>query len=292
MEWTISSEFDGVLIRDFLLREQEFSRRIVKAIIHDGGSIRVNGHTKTVRFPLRKGDRLRIDFPPETIGTNLHPEPLPLNIRYEDEAVIVLEKEAGMATMPSINHKTRTLANGIIAHYQKNNVPYTVHVVTRLDRDTSGLLLVAKHRYSHSILSTQQKAGLIKRRYVAVVEGKMHPKSGVIDAPIGRKAGSIIERTVVENGQRAVTHYSELQSNYSHSLLDIELETGRTHQIRVHFSHIGHPLAGDDLYGGCKDRIQRQALHCHRLTFLHPITKEKMTFSSSIPKDMRNIIKN
>jgi len=177
-----------------------------------------------------------------------------------------------------------------LGYYESNKIPYTVHVVTRLDRDTSGLLLVAKHRYSHSLLAKAQKLGKIKRTYKAIVEGNLEKVQGTIDLPIGRKQGSIIEREVNESGKRAITKYKTIKKFSSHSFIEVELETGRTHQIRVHFSHIGHPLVGDDLYGGNRMNIDRQALHCYKLRFEHPFTKETIELESKLPADMKNLI--
>ncbi|MGY0694245.1 RluA family pseudouridine synthase [Virgibacillus sp. FSP13] len=290
MQWTIKKEHDGMSIRDYLQQVQGFSRRILKGVKFDGGEIWVNGVVKTVGFHLSAGDVLQIQFPPEIIGTGMKPEALPLTIVYEDDALIILEKPDGIATIPSMNHSSGTIANRLLGYYQHQRIPFTVHVVTRLDRDTSGLLLIAKHRYSHSLLSRSQKMGKIKRHYQAIVEGKLPMNDGTIEQPIGRKTGSIIERTVIETGKQAKTNYQVLQETTEHSLLDVNLETGRTHQIRVHFSHIGHPLAGDDLYGGSTALMKRQALHCYQITFEHPFTKEKMQFHSAIPDDMRELL--
>ncbi|WP_229683162.1 RluA family pseudouridine synthase [Virgibacillus oceani] len=287
MQWTIKQEHEGMLIRDYLQQVHGFSRRILKAVKLDGGEIAVNGVPQTVRFVLAADDVLTIQFPPEDKGTFMEPESIPLSIVYEDDAVIVIDKQAGAATIPSRHHATGTIANGLLAYYAKHSIPYTIHIVTRLDRDTSGLLLVAKHRYSHSILAASQKAGKVKRKYRAIVEGHPLQRNGTIDAPIDRKEGSIIERAVVSSGKRAVTHYEVVDESPSHTMVNVQLETGRTHQIRVHFAHLGHPLAGDDLYGGSVTRISRQALHCCELTFMHPITKEIVHFQSAVPDDMR-----
>ncbi len=278
-----------MLIRDYLQQVHGFSRRILKAVKLDGGQILVNGVHQTVRYRLTAYEVLTIQFPPEEIGTFMEPEAIPLSIVYEDDAVMVIDKQAGVATIPSLHHPTGTVANGLLAHYAKHNIPYTIHIVTRLDRDTSGLLLVAKHRYSHSILATQQKSRQIKRKYRAIVEGHLSQKTGTIDTPIDRKEGSIIERTVVPSGKRAVTHYEVVDESTSNSMVNVVLETGRTHQIRVHFAHLGYPLAGDDLYGGSLNRIKRQALHCYEISFEHPITKEVLHFQSAIPDDMKII---
>lgn len=167
----------------------------------------------------------------------------------------------------------------------------TVHLVTRLDRDTSGIMLVAKHRFAHSILSSAQKNGLVKRRYAAVVHGRMAQMEGTVDAPIGRHPDSIIERTVTPDGQKAVTHFYVTCANDDMTSVALQLETGRTHQIRVHMSYLGHPLCGDTLYGGTRQEIGRQALHSEHLSFIHPLTQENMRFHAPLPQDMSKLIK-
>lgn len=290
MKWKIKAFYHNMEIGTYLRDYYSFSKRLIIDIKFGGGRITVNGQEETVRYRLQLGDVLTIQFPPEQIGENLRVEHLPLDIVYEDNDILIINKPAGIATMPSPQHQTGTIANRILGHYAAYNIPYTIHIVTRLDRDTSGLLLVAKHRYSHSLLAQSQEKGLIKRHYEAVVEGMVENERGVIDAPIGRKSGSIIERKVTENGRPAVTHYQLQAMNKHHSFVTIELETGRTHQIRVHFSHINHPLAGDDLYGGSNELIKRQALHCAYLSFLHPFTKKEVSYHQALPADMRQIL--
>jgi len=290
MKWTIQNKDDGKLLRDFLRNGQGFSRRILKSLIYDGGRILVNEKQVNLRHIIKTGDCITIEFPEEKKWIHMSPENIPINIIYEDESILVINKEAGIATIPSANHRNNTIANGVLYHYLKNDIPYTVHVVTRLDRDTSGLLLIAKHRYSHSILSASQKQEKVKRKYYAITEGTLQDKKGRIDANIGRKDGSIIERVVRSDGQRAITNYQVVKENNLYSLVDVQLETGRTHQIRVHFSHVGNPLVGDDLYGGSNDVITRQALHCYSISFEHPESKKWMTFTIDLPEDMRKIL--
>lgn len=292
MKWIIAREQEGMSIRDYLRSVQSFSRRLVKSVKESNGQICVNGTSQTVRYSLSTGDELEVIFPPENIGLGLAPEDLALSIVYEDEAVLVIEKPAGMATIPSFKHLNGTIANAVLGHYLTYKVPYTVHVVTRLDRDTSGLLLIAKHQYSHSLLASDQLAGNVNRNYCAVVEGNLSQLEGTIDANIGRKEGSIIERTVIESGKKAITHYRVEEHSSNYSLVDIKLETGRTHQIRVHFAHIGHSLAGDDLYGGSTKDINRQALHCTELSFRHPFTKKVMHFQSAPPSEFTDLVRN
>lgn len=290
MKWTINELHGGMLIRDYLQELNGFSRRLLKDVKFDGGEITVNNIPQTVRYQLMVGDLLEVQFPPEKIGPSMHPENIDLPIVYEDDSIIVIDKPTGMATIPSFNHPMGTVANGVLGYYVKRKIPYTIHVVTRLDRDTSGLVLIAKHRYSHSLLAASQAAGKVERKYLAMIEGQLDVTEGTIDAPIDRKEGSIIERAVKETGKSAVTHYKEIKSSQGHSLLEIELETGRTHQIRVHFSYIGHPLAGDDLYGGSKNEIERQALHCCELCFVHPFTGKVIRLKSPLPTDIQQII--
>lgn len=289
MKWHITNEHDGMMIRDFLRNYLHFSRRILISVKTEG-KILVNGNPVSVREHLQAGDVLEVQFPKEEIAGFMHPEAIDISIVYEDDALLIVNKPANMATIPSLHHPGGTVANGLLHHYREAELPYTVHVVTRLDRDTSGLVLIAKHRYSHSLLAKLQKSGKIKRKYRAVVEGKLAAKQGTIRAPIGRKEGSIIERTVTETGKDAITHYSVLKASELHSYIDIDLETGRTHQIRVHFSHIGHPLAGDDLYGGSTKVISRQALHCYYISFEHPFTRERVEVETEVPEDMQRLI--
>ncbi len=279
------------MIRSYLREIHGFSRKLIKSIKFNGGEILVNGERKTVRHKLTEGEVLAVHFPAEMKSEYMNPEQIPLDIIYEDDDIVVLNKQAGIVTIPSGIHTSGTLSNGLLYHYEKHNIPYTVHIVTRLDRDTSGLLLVAKHRYSHSILSAAQKSGAINRRYKAIIEGQLSDKAGTIRMPIGRKEGSIIERTVREDGKHAVTHYHVLEETSAHSLVNVQLETGRTHQIRVHFSHLDRPLAGDDLYGGSHELMNRQALHCDFLSFKHPVTKKGMEFSIPLTQDMLGVLR-
>lgn len=290
MKWRVTKEQEPILLREYLKEIQGFSRRIIKGIKFHNGSLLVNGDSVTVRKELKEGDIVEVLFPTEQRGSFMKAESIPLDIIYEDDAVLVINKDAYIATIPSMHQGSGSIANGILHHYELNDINYTVHIVTRLDRDTSGLLLVAKHRLSHSILAKSQKAGEIQRRYQAIISGHLEAKKGTIDQPIARKPGSIIERMVDESGKRAVTHYQVVQELAGYTLLNIGLETGRTHQIRVHFAHLGHPLVGDDLYGGDSTKLRRQALHCTSLTFEHPITKVQHTFKSELPNDLKQII--
>nr|WP_223700990.1 RluA family pseudouridine synthase [Sutcliffiella deserti] len=289
LSYTITEKDAGRLLRDYL-REKQISKNALIEIKHYGGNLFVNEKEVTVRYELKSGDYVRVLFPKESPSEGLHPVDIPLDIQYEDDYVLVLNKPPLLASIPSREHRGGTVANALMHYYQTKGYEATIHIVTRLDRDTSGLMLIAKHKHAHHLFALQQRDHGIKRKYEAISHGLLETSSGCINAPIGRKETSIIEREVREDGQRAVTQYDVLgrYEGYSHVLL--ELETGRTHQIRVHMAYIGHPLAGDTLYGGEKLDIKRQALHSCELTFFHPIEKKEYRFHSELPYDMRTVL--
>jgi 23S rRNA pseudouridine1911/1915/1917 synthase len=285
LRWTIDKEHIHSSIKEFLAF-QEISRRALTDIKFSGGAIYVNGSEQNVRYRLKENDVLTVEFPPEVPSSTLVVEDIDLKIVYEDQHVLVLDKPPYMPTIPSREHPSGSLANAIMGYYQKQQIEAAVHVVTRLDRNTSGLVLIAKSRYMHHLLSKYQQKGLVKRTYEALAEGIMKEAEGTIIEPIGRKESSIIEREVREDGQYACTNFQVLKQFHDYFHVRIWLETGRTHQIRVHFSYIGHPLLGDDLYGGSMDKFPRQALHCSGLIFNHPLTKERHSFNSTPPFGM------
>lgn len=272
-------------MREFLI-DQQLSKRTLTAVKFDGGRITINGKEENVRHPLTSGDILEVRFPEEKASETLVAERIPLSIVYEDDDVLVVDKPWGMKTIPTKDEPTGSLANAILGYFNQMDLSSTVHIVTRLDKDTSGLVLVAKHRHVHHLFSLQQMGREINRTYEAFAEGVMNGY-GSIEEPIGRKADSIIEREVRSDGQYALTHYNVEKQFPEFAHLELKLETGRTHQIRVHLSFIGHPLAGDDLYGGSVKLIGRQALHCKRLHFFHPIMNIWMNLECPLPDDMR-----
>ena len=218
---------------------------------------------------VRAGQCLEVFYMP--------PETVPLDIVYRDRDVLVVNKPAGMPVHQSVRHRDDTLANYFAYLFPE----LTFRAVNRLDKDTSGLCIIAKNPHAANIMQN-----CAEKTYYAAVHG-VTDESGVIDAPIAREGESIIRRCVRSDGRRAVTLYRRIACNGRYSLLEIKLETGRTHQIRVHFSHIGHPLAGDDMYGGGLDDIGRQALHCGKMSFNDPLTGEPVTVSSEIPEDIK-----
>ncbi|MDT8862748.1 RluA family pseudouridine synthase [Alkalihalobacillus sp. MEB130] len=288
--WKVDEDWDQELLRPFLRERCHISKKGLAQIKHNGGSILVNEKEVTVRQTIQTGDEVTICLPAEQASSSMEAEEGILEILYEDDHLLVINKQAGIPTIPSREHLTHTLANFVLGYYKKRKIPATFHAVNRLDKDTSGALIVAKHRIAHDRLSKLQQAGAVNRYYRALVTGELSRKKGTIEAPIGRDPNSIITRQVREDGKRAVTHYS-VQSETSYgSFVHIKLETGRTHQIRVHFSYIGHPLLGDDLYGGKHIGITRQALHCGMIEFQHPFTGEKICRTCELPEDMRRLL--
>lgn len=286
--WKIGEHESGILIRDYLLKEKSLSRSMLTDIKFKGGSIKVNDESRNVRTVLQAGDELQLTFPEEEVSESMKSIEIPLRIIYEDEHYLLINKPSNMPTIPS-RHSNQSLAQGVLFYYQQKKLNRTIHAVNRLDRDTSGLVLFAKHRYAHDLLSKQQQNKTMKRTYLALVHGVLEQQEGVIDNPIGRKEGSIIERTVRADGQKAITLFKIVENFATYSFLAIELLTGRTHQIRVHMSSIGHPLLGDDLYGGRKELIDRQALHSRSLEFYHPFREETLHFTAELDEDMRSL---
>lgn len=280
------------LLRDFLAKK-EISKRTLTAVKYDGGKLLVNEIERDVRHVLSALDQVRVVFPPEKLSENVLVENGELDIIYEDEAILLIQKPAGKSTIPSSLHRTGTIANYVAGKFKREAIPATVHIVTRLDYDTSGLLCVAKNRHIHHLLGQKISKGNFKRQYEAIVEGHIEQEKFMIDKCIGRKDGSIIERVVRSDGQEARTSVRVLKrferngEPYTH--IALSLDTGRTHQIRVHMQWLGHPLVGDDLYGGRRNLINRQALHCAALSFQHPVTEKEMLFRSNLPVDIKGI---
>lgn len=290
IEYTIDTQGDGLRVEQFL-RRKGFSRQNLTQLKQMPKSVLVNGEHYFMRRILTAGDRLLICICEENSSEKIIPVSLPLDILYEDEDIIVLNKPADMPTHPSMKNYTNTLANALAWYYKEQEKPFIFRCCNRLDRDTSGVTVAAKHLVSASILSSMGVKQEVTRRYLAIARGSVSPKSGTIDAPLGRKPGSIIERTIDYNtGETAVTHYQLETERNGHSLVSLRLETGRTHQIRIHMKHLGYPLIGDYLYNPDMEHIGRQALHSHTMSFCHPITGEFMEFTAPLPADMASII--
>lgn len=291
LNYHITEDADSLRTEQYL-RRRGFSYQNLTQLKKMPESILINGVWSYMRTPLHSGDILTVHIRETESSPNIPPVELPLDIVYEDEDIVVVNKPAGMPVHPSLNNYRNSLANALMYYYQQQGKPFIFRCTNRLDRDTSGLTVIAKHMVSSSILSSMTARHEIEREYLAVVRGSVTPSSGTIDAPIGRTGSSLIERKIdFEHGERAVTHYHVVKEENGYSLVSLILETGRTHQIRVHMKYIGFPLAGDYLYNPDMEYIQRQALHSCRLSFRHPITGKHMEFTADLPEDMDRIFR-
>ena len=290
LTYEISTEYDGFAI-DKYLKSQGYSSANITAIKKMPNNVVIDGEWVHMNRKLKTGDILTVNISEDDSSEKIPPIKMDLDIVYEDEDIIVVNKPAGLPIHPSLNHYEDSLANGLAYYYESQGKPFIFRCANRLDKNTSGLTVIAKHLVSANILSTMVKNRQFHREYYAIVRGSLDEKSGTIDAPIGRVDDSIITRQVdFENGEQAVTHYEVIKENKGHSLVSIPLETGRTHQIRVHFKHIGHPLIGDHLYNPDYEYMTRQALHSHKIEFTHPITGEQLSFTADLPSDMQFIL--
>ncbi len=277
----------GKKIQDFL-RELGCSHHVLTHLKRDERGIVLNGERTFASRRLEAGDVLELFAAETECSDRILPVYLPLSVVYEDEDLMVINKAADTPIHPSVHNHENTLANGVVYYFRHETSPFVYRCVNRLDRDTSGLLIIAKNMLSGAILHQMSARREIHREYLAIAEG-LTPASGTVDEPIGRMEGSALRRRVdPEQGDEAVTHFQRLDYRPDLSLLRVRLETGRTHQIRVHMKHIGHPLAGDFLYNpGSAVPMPRQALHSHSLSFPHPITKKPLSFTCEMPEDMR-----
>lgn len=239
---------------------------------------------------VRLGDLIEVDLNFDEDSENIVAVKMPLDILYEDNYLLIINKSPFIAVHPSIRHFSDSLSNGVQYYFNSISLHRKIRIVNRLDKDTSGIVIFAKNEYIQEELISQMKTNDFKKEYIGVLNGILDKKSGIINAPIARKSGSIIERCIDKNGQEATTHYDVIKENNNLSVVHFILETGRTHQIRIHSSYIGHPLLGDTLYGTSSPLINRQALHAYRVTFIHPITKKSLIIEAPLPNDIKNII--
>ncbi|MFJ6967076.1 RluA family pseudouridine synthase [Ligilactobacillus ruminis] len=263
----------------------DYSRSQIKQLL-DGGNITVNGKTEKAKYKVKSGDVIRLEEP-ETRTLELRPENIPLDIVYEDDDVIVINKPQGMVVHPAPGHDEHTLVNALLYHCPLSTINGTFRpgIVHRIDKDTSGLLMVAKNDKAHRSLAKQLKDKTNIREYVALVHGRIAEDEGTINAPIGRSLKDRKKQAVVKDGRNAVTHFEVLKRYRDYTFVKCILETGRTHQIRVHMKYIGHPLVGDPLYGPKKTiKGNGQFLHAGKLGFVHPTTGKLLIFEAPLPK--------
>ena len=290
IDYIIDEAGDGLRIEQYL-RRKGYSGQNLAEIKRMPKSVLVNGEHYYMKQKLNTGAHLSIHICETKCSEKIPPVQIPLDIVYEDEDIIVINKQAGMPIHPSLNNYMNSMANALAWYYQEQGKPFIFRCCNRLDRDTSGLTVVAKHLVSGNILSDMVRRRDIHREYLAIVRGHVSPEAGTINAPLARKPGTIIERTVDwEQGETAITHYRLVEERNGLSLISLRLETGRTHQIRIHMKYLGYPLIGDYLYNPDMEYIGRQALHSHRLSFTHPITGKPMEFTAPLPKDMEKVL--
>ena len=275
-------------INQILQNKLSISSRLLYKLIKSQ-RILLNGNICDTRNNSNVGDTLIVDFNYDEDNSNIVPTKMDLDIIYEDEWLLIVNKPAGVAIHPSILHYSDSLCNGIRFYFDSIGLKKKIRPVNRLDLNTSGLVIFAKCEYIQECLISQMKDHLFKKEYLAICDGIFENKYGTINLPIARKEDSIIERCISDDGQPSITHYEVLKEFGNYSLVRCILETGRTHQIRVHMSAIFHPLIGDSLYGSISDLIDRQALHCYKLRFVHPITKNFMDFCGEIPLDLKKL---
>ncbi|QKS71755.1 RluA family pseudouridine synthase [Paenalkalicoccus suaedae] len=280
-----TAEHNEMLLRDFLRQHVGISRKRLAEIKFGDGELLINHKQGSVRDKVYDGDVITIVFSTEKPSTNIEPTYLELSIVYEDDHLLVINKPSGITTIPTDDPSVPSIAAAVLFYYQEIGHQATFHPVSRLDKHTSGLLVIAKHSFIHD----QLQISTINKTYYAVCEGILPFMFTSIHAPIGRKTTSIIEREVRADGKVATTHLKKVGQNNEYTRLRLSLETGRTHQIRVHLAWLGHPLAGDTLYGALRHTSDRYFLHVEELLFSHPITNECLCVREQPPETFRDL---
>ena len=292
--WTKQDE--GRTVRELLKSRLQFSSRLIRTL-KVGGGVFVNGEPVRMQYRGREGEVLQVRFPEER--SDFEAEPIPLDIAYEDDDLIIINKQPGIVTHPTKNYQSGTLANALTYEMKQRGTFYKVRFVNRLDRDTSGLVIVAKNAHGQKHIADQMERDEITKRYIALVGGQPSSEEGCLDGPIARNPDHVARRMVSDEGRACLTKYEVLERIHvreGYALLGLTLLTGRTHQIRVHCAHEGWPIVGDDLYGGqagCEagcEGLQRQALHASELSFSHPMSGERICVNAPLPDDMKRCL--
>lgn len=283
LRYVVPSKAEGQRLGLFL-RTCGVTAGLIKSVKHTGQGFFADGRVIHTDQPVHTGQCISFVLPPEP-PTSVVPQPIPLSIAYEDDFAVVLDKPAGLAVHPTLNYPDHTLANGWIYYLQSQGKTGVFRPVNRIDKNTSGLVLCAQNAFAAPLLANH-----VQKCYLAIVQGSLPLGPGRVEAPIGRRGDSIIGRCVTPLGKESLTEYTVLASGPRHSLLACTPRTGRTHQIRVHMSYIGHPLAGDTLYGGSAELISRHALHCAVMRFVHPMSRETVRVDSPVPPDMQTLL--
>lgn len=284
----VTLEQHGQTIRTILTRDLHMARQVLVRI-RRSGEVLCNGLPVYLKHHAAAGDVLAVTIR-EELEQHIEPEDILLDIVFEDEYLVVVNKPAGLVVHPTKGYLSGTLANALVSHWQKQGHAYVFRPVHRLDRDTSGLVVIAKNPHVQECLTAQHHTREWEKKYTAVVSGRIWAERGEIDAPIARVGNGSRARVVSSEGQVALTLWKKLRELQGATLVEAQLITGRTHQIRVHFAHIGHPLMGDDVYGAPTTLIQRQALHAGAISFTHPVTRGHMSVVAPLPADMLTLI--
>ena len=291
LEYIVTEKELNKSIKEILISYFHISHRLLITLKKEN-CIFLNNSNIFIDKLVTIGDKITVSFDYEEDNSNIIPTKMDLDIVYEDDWLLIVNKPAGIPVHPSILHYEDSLSNGVRYYFDKLGLKKKIRPVIRIDKDTSGLVVFAKCEYIQEALVKQMETNKFKKEYLAIVEGILEEKKSIIDAPIARKENSIIERCIDSNGDVSITEYDVINENIdkNYSIVKCNLKTGRTHQIRVHMSYIGHPLLGDDLYGGNLNLINRQALHCKSISFIHPITNEIVSVEAELPIDMKNLI--
>lgn len=277
-------------IKDIIIKEFDISSRLLRKLKLNK-QIFCNGKVTWVNGIARVGDEIVVNVASEGEAENIKSEEGIIDVLYEDDSLLVLNKSGNMVVHPTCLHQSGTLANFVKHYFESKDEHIKLHFVNRLDRETSGVIVLSKNEYTQDILTKQMQSGLFTKEYIAIVYGIIKDDFGTIDLPIKREPDSIMTRMVADDGDRAVTHFEVIKRMKDMTVIRLKLETGRTHQIRVHLKAIGHSILGDGLYSDREtDLIDRQALHSYKTCFVHPITKEKLEIVANLPSDMKEII--
>ena len=275
-------------IKDYLMDVQSYSSRLIRKVKREG-EVYLNGYKTYITDKVNLDDEIIVDIGKEYI--DVEPENIPLDIIHEDDDILIINKQPGIVTHITKSHPSGTLANAIAYHWTEIGVNSKVRFVNRLDRDTSGIIVIAKNKFAHQFIQNEMLNKRTEKIYLAIVENIPNNKIGVINSPIGRPDPNSIMRKVIKYGKEAITHYKMIKKFKKHSLLEINLKTGRTHQIRVHLKSIGIPIIGDNLYNeGSTKHIKRQALHASNIEFAHPRSLKRVKYSAKLPKDLHSLI--
>jgi 23S rRNA pseudouridine1911/1915/1917 synthase len=279
---------DRLNIKEFLEKNSSLSQRKVKKLLKEK-KIQINGKTAYYDNNVKSGDHISVDLS-EAGKDSTIPENMALDIIFEDEYFLAINKPAGMLVHPTQNYPNNTLANGVKFYFNAKNLDIPVRFANRIDRDTSGLVIIAKSGEAHSALAKQFELDSCEKFYLGIAEGCFEASKGIIDRPIGIDEENPIRRAIRQEGQKSITEYEVKEQFNKAAFIQLKLITGRTHQIRVHLSSIGHPLLGDQLYGGSMQSIQRQALHAYEMLFTHPYSKIEVTLQAKLPADMEQLV--